>query len=352
MAITNQTLRLIYALRESLTQITDARTRALTAAWIRAWDLAVPELGMALFALATVRDDGRWPTRAQIARADRAQRALSTVEGHLVALSRAAMSGIVSDATAAFTLTGRAQGGLISTQLPAGSLLTVHADATWSRVDPAAIDAIIKRSTEQITALSLQLSSEAMNRIRAELVRGVLVGANPAEAARRMLHRLEGEFNGGLNRALTIARTEMLDAHRAGAMLAQSASADVLNGWIWNAQLGRRTCPACFSMHGTEHPLSQPGPHGHQRCRCSRTPLVKTWRELGINLPEPPSVLPDAEKTFRAMPRVDQLHVMGPTRLAAYDRGDIAWRDLAVRRDNPAWRPSYVSTPVRDLVGS
>jgi hypothetical protein len=75
-----------------------------------------------------------------------------------------------------------------------------------------------------------------------------------------------------------------------------------------------------------------------------------SWRDLGIDMDEPADVIPDAETTFRALPRDQQLAIMGPTRLAMLDDGVIAWADLARRRSNPGWRDSWTATPVRDLV--
>lgn len=78
-------------------------------------------------------------------------------------------------------------------------------------------------------------------------------------------------------------------------------------------------------------------------------PQVRPWRDLGIDLPEPDDAIPDAQTVFAGLPRAQQVQIMGPGRLAALDAGDVAWVDLAVLRDNPGWRPSYVPIPARDL---
>jgi len=105
-------------------------------------------------------------------------------------------------------------------------------------------------------------------------------------------------------------------------------------------------------MHGTEFPLDTPGPDDHPNGRCSRTPITRSWRDLGINIPEPPSVIPDAQAAFANLSQADQLRIMGPTRLDLLNRGDIKWSDLSTRRENPGWRASHNITPVRDLVGA
>lgn len=108
-------------------------------------------------------------------------------------------------------------------------------------------------------------------------------------------------------------------------------------------------CAACFSRHGTIHPISEPGPDDHPRGRCTRLPVLKTWEELGITATEPPPIALDGEKAFRRMSKADQLEVMGPARLALLDSGDITWGQLATWRNNPAWRRSNQPTTVRDL---
>jgi hypothetical protein len=347
-AVTAETLQLIAAARQAVADIADTTIRTLASAWVTAWDQLALDLLLALDDLIATTTGGQWPTRARIARAGRLQDALEQVAKALDQLTESVRTQAAAAARGAATTGIQAQAGIIASQLPpsTGRAALLTQLTRWSERDLAAI---IARTTEQITATTKPLTAEATAAMRRELVRGVAIGAHPHDAARRMVTRLEGMFNGGLHRAVVIARTEMLDAHREAARAAQDANASVLNGWIWVASLTRNSCAACWSKHGTEHPLSEPGPEGHQQCRCSRTPAVKSWRDLGIRAPEPASVLPDAERTFRALPRAERLQVLGPGRLAAYERGDTAWADLATRRDNPGWRPSYVPTPVRQL---
>ncbi|MDF5758602.1 phage minor head protein [Spongiactinospora sp. TRM90649] len=348
MPVTADTLALVAAARAAVDDILDATTRTLTGAWVTAWDGLALDLLLALDELLATLAGGGWPSRARIARAARLQEALEAAARALEELTARVRSETATGARGAVQTGLSAQPGIIASQMPPGlNRAALLSQLTrWSERDLAAI---VARTTERITSLTRPLSADAEAAMRRELVRGVAVGANPVDAARAMLARLEGAFNGGLTRAVTIARTEMLDAHRQAAQAGQDANASVLSGWIWSAAMARTTCPACWAMHGTVHRLEEPGPQGHPQCRCARTPAVRPWRELGIDMDDPPSVIPDAQATFRSMSRDDQLAVMGPGRLATLDRGDIAWADLAQRRDNPDWRPSYVPTPVGQL---
>jgi hypothetical protein len=164
-----------------------------------------------------------------------------------------------------------------------------------------------------------------------------------------MLRNVEGAFNGGLNRALNVARTELLDAYREASAHVHTANEDVLDGWTWIATLDRRTCPSCWGMHGTHHPLSQPGPWDHQSGRCARIPKLKSWIDLGIDLPEDEDLTPNAERRFADLSDDDQRAIMGPGRLALLKAGKVTLADLPVRRDTPAWRPSYVPRNLAQL---
>ncbi|RCK68274.1 phage head morphogenesis protein [Desertihabitans brevis] len=341
MAVTDRTLQALRELRIELDSTVDAATRDLAANWSRAWDELADEFAAVIDALIAAGADGDWPTRRQVTRARRVAAALQHASDAISDLTQAAG---VTVTEALPMLTGAAEEWvetIARTQLPAG--VTV----SWDRVDRAALDAIVRRSTEQITSRLLPLSDEAAGAMRSSLIRGVAVGDNPRTAARRMLQRVEGDFNGGRRRAETIARTEMLDAHRESARQARMANSDLLAGWTWQATLDARTCPACISRHGTEHPAGTPGPEGHPQCRCTSLPVTKSWRDLGIALDEPDDVeQPTGREWFDAQPEAVQRQIMGPERLRRLQAGDLAWSDLAVRRTNADWRPSWQVAPL------
>jgi len=349
MAVTADTLRLTNDLRIAINAETTAATRTLVQAWIRAWDQIYIAWLDAITDLLAASTDGRWPTRAQIARAERARRALEVSLRELERLASHAAVTITDRAGRVIEIGAGGQSRIIASQMPpaAGGMATLA--VRFDRVSPEAIRAIVLRTTEQITALTRPLSSAAIEAIRQALIRGVAIGENPRVAARRMLERVEGAFNGGLTRALTIARTEMLDAYRTAAAAAHDANSDVLKGWQWQATLDARTCPSCWSKHGTVFDLDVPGPADHQQGRCARTPVTKSWRELGFAIPEPPSVMPDARQVFDALPRADQLQIMGARRLELLRAGRIGWDDLSAVRRTPGWRDSYGARPVKDL---
>lgn len=338
MAVTAKTLRLAQRLRSDLLKITDTHTRELTAAWVKAWDLVAGDLETAVNEL-VANAQGGLLSRASILRSRRLQLALGQIAEQLKQLTDDAGVRLIDDLPAVVRQAGEAQEAIIASQLPKAELDRL---VGWPRVDPLQVSAIIDRSSETITSSLWPISTEADGAIRRELVRGLVNGSNPRKVAADIVKGTEGEFNGGLSRALTIARTEMLDSHRAAAKVSQEANADVLGGWVWLTKLDTLTCPACVGMAGTEHPLSESGPDGHQNCRCARMPRTKTWAELGIDLDEPPSTLPDAGEWFASLDVDAQRKILGPAKYAAWAKGNYPRDQWATVRRNDGWRRSYV----------
>lgn len=339
MSIDDNTLSAAAQMRARLDAIEDERTRKLTKAWVDAWDDVVEDLDAALTQLALEAGEGRI-TRKAILRSERLTKALDAIRDSLNDLFDQAGQSTVDGLDDIVDQAGAAQETMIASQLPAAERALV---ADWSLVDRRQIQAIVTRSTEQITKLTYPLSDEATATMRRELVRGLTGGKNPRDTAARMVKRTEGVFNGGLSRAMTIARTETLDAHRAAAQLSDEQNADILDGWVWTASLSARTCPACWGMHGTVWPVTQAGPEGHQNCRCVRVPKTKTWAELGFEgLDEPVSLMPDADTTFDGLPSGTQLEILGRKRYDAWTSGDYPLSSWASKKTNDGWRDSYV----------
>lgn len=342
MAITLETLRLERGLNAQLARVTDQQTRDLVSAWVDAWDEVAPDLNTALVDLMSAGDQ---ITRAQLLRATRLQKVLALIADRLETLAAHAGVRITGDLATVVSQAGAAQAAIIDTQLPGhlpGQSGLLDLDA-WSQIEERTVTAIVERTTKQITSRTKPLAPEAYQAVRRELIRGVAAGSNPRVTARRMVDRAEGEFNGGLARAMTIARTETLDAHRASAAASQEQHADVLAGWVWNTHLDTRTCPACIAMNGREFGLEEPGPLGHPNCRCARTPSAKSWADLGFgDVEEPASAMPDSESWFAGLTEVEQRRILGPSRYQAWLAGDFPITEWATLRSSTGWRDSYV----------
>lgn len=348
MPITRNTIRISAQLRIRLDEQVDVAVRELVQAWARAWTQVEPVWEAAIADLVENSRDGRWPTARQIARADQARRAMEVVTREILDLAEFTGVTVLASTREVTAETALWQARLIASQYPVDEQ-TATLLATLRRVDPQAIGAIVERTTEIIESRKRPLARDAREAMRQALVRGVTLGENPKAAARRMLALSEQRFLGGLSRALTIARTEILDAHRSAAAAHHFDHDDVLTGWTWTSALDRRTCPSCWAMHGRVFPLAQPGPEDHQCGRCMRVPTTRSWKTLGFDVEEPPSLLVNAQTKFAELPPAQQLAIMGPVRLQALNSGALTWKQLAVKRETPGWRDSWAPIPVKGV---
>lgn len=352
MSVNDETLRLLAGMRLRVASHVDAATQDLTFAWGRAWNEVAAEWEAAITDLIAASEDGAWPPAGKVRRARRALRARDATRELLFELQGLIPVRVMQDVEPLLTEVAEWQRRLAASQYPAQAGGTALVASSFDRVDVDAIRAIVTRTSEQVRSRALPLSAQAEAAMRSTLVKGVAIGDHPETAAREMLARVQGAFNGGLQRARVIARTEMLDAHRAASREQQDrlARQGVLRAWTWVATLDVRTCPSCLSMHGSEHPPSVAGPLDHQQGRCDRLPLTASWADLGFpDLEEPPSLVPDAHEWFDGLPESDRLQIMGATRLQLLDSGQVDWSDLATRRETSGWRPSYAPTPVGAL---
>jgi SPP1 gp7 family putative phage head morphogenesis protein len=344
-AATPTTLRLEQALRDLLDTVLDQQLRDLTAAWATAWDEVAPDLTQTLVDLAAQAKAGRIQ-RGMLVRSQRLTAVLAQIAAELEQLGKRTGVRIVGDLPDVVRRAYDAQRDIIGSQLP-------YALDQFLGPQPAgdrALAAIVRRSTERITSDLKPLSTQAYDAVRRELIRGVAVGSNPNHTALRIVQRAGENFNGGLSRAINISRTECVDAHRAAASEGQAANSSVLAGWRWSTHLSLRTCPACLAMNGKVFPLSQPGPEGHQQCRCARSPVTKSWADLGFaGMPEPVDYFPDARAWFQMQSDADQVKMLGADRVAMLRSGEISWEDMATLKHNDGWRDSWVMTPVRSL---
>jgi len=346
-SISDDTIRLARQMRIMVSDEADAAVRTIVQAWARAWDEIHQAWADAMMDLAAASTDGRWPSAGQIARSQRATAALAAATDQIVDLANLTGVTVVDAVGRAVQATDPLVREMLASQLPAAN--RVEFAARFNRVDPLSLDAIVRRSTQQITSSTLMLAASTQEQMRRTLIRGIALGDNPRRTAREMVKRAEGAFNGGLTRALVIARTETLDAHREAARGTRVANADICTGWTWLASLDNRTCPSCLAMNGTSHDVAEQGPNDHQQGRCVAIPTTRPWRDLGIDLDEPASVMPDAKAWFDDQPRATQLAIMGPGRLDALDRG-APWDALAQHRTTIGWRDSWAPTPVADLL--
>jgi hypothetical protein len=348
MAVNDDALAKITAASALTKRIQDEHTRDIVAAWVGAWDDLRPQFEDALNEVMLDAQDGK-VTRSQMAKATRLAKALKAAHTQLVLLSQENERLILRDLDDAISAVVDANAAAIAAQLPAGQAGLV---VGWDRMDPDALAAIVTRTTQQVQSARWHLADDAVAAMKKNLIRGIALGDNPRKVRGKMVKDTETAFSGGLSRALNLARTEMMDAHRFASQASDEANKDFVKGWTWITELSSRTCIACAVMHGTEHPMTEMGPKGHQSCRCTRAPITKSWAELGIpGVEDTKPSLQDPQEWFDNLTADSQLDVMGKSqkRLDAYLNGDVQWSELAATKHTPEWRDSIIPIPVRDL---
>lgn len=333
MPVTDDTVRYAGTARGRLDRVVDGVVRDVTAAYSRALLRMLPDWQATVQRLT---DDGGASVPVNSAAARELAAAVSVA---LTQLTRYAQDRVVRALETTTAAAVRDQLTLVGSGLPVAYAVQL------ARVDAAAVAAMIARAEEDVTGLLDGVPELVAAAVMAELVSGVLLGVHPGRVAARMADA----FTGGLTRAMVVARTEMLDAYRAAAQATRLANTDVVTGWRWLATLSTRTCPGCLAMHGTVHPLTEPGPDGHQQCRCMSMPVVTSWSELGVAAAEPDDVFPDADDWFETLTPAEQKGLLGPVRYRAWAAGFLPLSGMAVRRTNPGWRDSWVPIPVADV---
>lgn len=347
MAITSTTIANTLQMRAELERYVIESELKLARMWGTAWREISDEYALAVADLVDMAEVGDWPTRTQVLRAQRVENALKVTLDQMQALVPASATAMQDNLA---TITASAQHWserIVRSQLPTHGISQV-----WSRVDVGAMDAIVKRSTGRIHSLTQPLTRDMVTQMKATLIRGVAVGENPRAAARQIMRRCEQTFNGGRARALNIARTELLDSHRAAALRSRTANSDVVKGWRWHCTFSPRTCPSCLAQHGSLHKVDELGPLDHQQGRCTSIPVTKTWRELGIDQDEAADEFPDARAWFAQQSRETKLRIMGAERLRRLESGQIVWDDLSQLRHTNGWRDSFNVAPLGPSTGT
>jgi SPP1 gp7 family putative phage head morphogenesis protein len=190
--------------------------------------------------------------------------------------------------------------------------------------------------------------AEAAQKAIDALNRAIANGDNP----NTIIQAIEQALQIARYRALTIARTEMLNAYRDAQLTNYQANSDVVRGWVWVADESDRTCMACLMESGSEHTLDEEM-DTHPNCRCAMAPLTNSWADilgpLGIDtsgIEETSIDIPPGEDWFNSQDAATQKAMMGPGAYEAWQQGDFALSDIVGYRADGA---IYVK-PLKELV--
>lgn len=186
------------------------------------------------------------------------------------------------------------------------------------------------------TLTARSVSAEMVGRMAATLLQGTALGWNPRKTARQMADGLAG----GLNKALTIARTEQMRVYRE-ANRQQMQESGVVGGYYRIATRDDRVCSSCLALDGEFYELGEVMPE-HPNGRCGQVPRVN-----GVQPPQ----WQRGPDWFREQDAATQEKILGPQRFALYRDGQIGLGDtVRIRRDG-VWGRSTQVRPVAELAG-
>lgn len=151
-------------------------------------------------------------------------------------------------------------------------------------------------STEQIVAAVLnkpfdgrtleqwyeRLEAANKDRLNASLRRGIIEGRTTGQIVSDVVN--QGVLGTTRKQTEAVVRTALQHAADAARENVALSNADVLKGEVWVATLDTRTCPTCQGLDGKLFDTDKGvRPPVHVNCRCARSPVTKSFRELGID---------------------------------------------------------------------
>lgn len=176
-----------------------------------------------------------------------------------------------------------------------------------------------------------RLGTNAQQRLSATIKRGVVEGRTTGQITRDVM----ADMQIVRRHAEAIARSGMGHAANAARTLMHEQNSDIVQGEQINATLDTRTCPTCGPLDGKVYELGVgPRPPFHVSCRCTVTPVLKSWRALGIDADEVPAgtrasmngqVASDItyNQWLKKQPLAVQAEALGKTRAQLFRKGEL-----------------------------
>ncbi len=209
---------------------------------------------------------------------------------------------------------------------------------SFEMLNVEAINAMIGLTADgtPLQTLLMREYGAAVNGMLEALLRGIGLGLSPQKIAEDMVKA----FGISLQKALLIARTEMLRAYRL-ATQEQYRASDVVMQYKRLAVKDDRTCLGCLIQDGETFETTDEFAE-HPNGRCTLVPVVRganaiTW-ETG-------------KEWLAGLSEERQRGIMGDARYELWKSGAISLDDLATLKENETWGGAWVPTPLNVLRG-
>lgn len=183
-----------------------------------------------------------------------------------------------------------------------------------------------------------RLEEDSYLRIRDAVRMGFIEGESYDQITKRVIGTKALKYTDGVlalnyRQAQALVATAVSHTANTARQTFYDDNTDVIKGVQWSSTLDARTTPVCQSRDGKVYPVdSGPRPPAHMRCRSTTVPVLKSWRELGINLDEAPpgtrasmdgqvSEAETYQTWLKKKSATFQDEVLGPTRAKLFREG-------------------------------
>jgi len=139
------------------------------------------------------------------------------------------------------------------------------------------------------------LESGAYQRLRNEIRMGFVEGRTTDQIVRSIRGTRAQRYKDGVleisrRGAEAMVRTAVNHTATVARNQTFQENADLIKGVLWVSVLDGRTTAICRARDGKVYPLDKgPRPPAHIGCRSTTSPVLKSWKELGIDLKEAPA---------------------------------------------------------------
>lgn len=311
------------------------------------WRRVKPQLDALLKSIDEAERRGEEVKPSDVARSERLRQLLAQVEQEVGQYAQYADASIRRQQSAVIEAAAQNAEDLTRAALGDAPDDEARLALRWNRLPREAMVELVGQlhNGAPLDILLGELGPEASQRVKDALLEGLAMGRNPRVIARDVRRSMGMP----LTRSLRISRTEVLRAHRLSTLASYQANSDIIRGWRWSASHSSRTCLACLAMDGKVFPLDKPPPM-HVQCRCSCIPVTVSWRDLGVDAPEPDLGETGAE-WFASQPASVQREMMGDEAYKAYKAGRVTLDDFVGVRKSRRWGESVGEVTLKDALG-
>lgn len=179
-------------------------------------------------------------------------------------------------------------------------MLTTAVPVSFAAVSPAQVFAAAYAQPFRVSkdgAVPMAQYLAGLTEARAKSIRDAIsLGFVEGETTDSIVRRIKGtaakKYQDGLmNKSRAdiegMVRTALNHIANVAQQKTYEANSDVLKGWMFHATMDGRTSITCASLNGSIHPIGKgPIPPRHINCRSAAAPVTKSFKDMGIDLPE------------------------------------------------------------------